>query len=1376
MKKIVLNRATLIFIATFFFILMAATFFIQSEWFASQLEKKFSSLLPNDIGVNIQFEHIQVKFFPPGVSFLNPKVNIQKKNKINLPIEGNVESKEIAIVFYPFQAMTGKVKIQKVEVKDGNANFFIHKDVENKKKQNRLSMRWEDIFSVFIDSVQLTNVRLNGKFFTDKQTASFEADRLLLELHQDEAEKNILISGLIRNFQHQFNTSNQYPSSINEIETDIQIGKSKVKLERFKLRYEDVVIGLIGEAQGAVLEEGALHFKGKIDSSGPLSQVFTLLNKNENASGVMKFTGDIDCDLKNLKNKLHLNGVSELFNFKIKQWAFEKGKIEGAYDLNVNQNLQKIKINKFELESPLVSRVGGFQAGSGGRIEISPLEFDLNKLESNVDLEIPVHLKLTDAHLHWLAASAIADVYALDFRVNGPVNLVYRKSAKTKKWVLDSDIDFTLKNFQFDNQRWNKSRPVSRIVHTDELLLQGRVWVDENAIHPEELKLKVGETYFNVNGKVDFKTGYQLNAKGNLNFNDLTVLAENKVQGTGALQVNVYGPSDKVKIDFISDLENTVYLNLNLGHLKGLIRWDDEIAALIFKDIHLKQGATEYYGDGNIDFSKDGIIDLKFKIPETGAVGYVQDIHTIFNHLLKDLWWFPHSLKGAVESQIHVHGGLTLDSLQVHSNLSGRRLSFLGEKIQSVKMKFAYDKGNYLIDDVLIQKGTGQIAGKIHYNSFKSHFDWDVSSERFDIQNIDYVTYGLLPLKGFFKGTSKGNGLFGSIASQTEVSWNETSYRGQAYPRSQLTATSANGLLDVKSEVFGKQLKLDFSYDSKKSKTNHLNIQTNQFDASLLGMLLNPKLASDGNYKFLVTGNSHYQFKTNQFDLGTGFFDVDYFTLQKTGFEMSLKNKIHLEAKNGNIHRENFSVKGSSGDVSGYIFVQDSKLDGKVEGIVESTFAEFLTPVIARVSGKVSLEYFLNGTLRAPVMYGKSQLNSLQLKLQSMEQSFENITGTVNLKKNILSLQNINTDLAGGRVNLGGTIELFVDRYPEMKLLSNLFDTKLIIYPFQYLKTRGRLTVTGSELPYLVAGEVHIDSGLSREPMLNQAKGQKRTISKFFPTSSSIDGFEKPLFVLKIKARADRNVLIKNELLDVEAKGDLMVLNTINAPRLLGAAEVVQGKLLFKDNEFAIQSAKVEFENPNTLEAKFNLTSNTEVNQTKIRLYAAGTSSQWKVELSSNPPLSEDKILSLLALGFNSEDVNKLQAKDRGVLQQGEAASVLLYSLDFNKEVKDKTGFQIQLQEAIDQQSGTSIFRPQATSDTTAAPKIILKRSVGKKVDLSVGSTVGVGTSTQREVNAEVKVTPGMSVIGVWNSFEGVNAQDERTSYGVDLKLEKRFK
>jgi translocation and assembly module TamB len=208
----------------------------------------------------------------------------------------------------------------------------------------------------------------------------------------------------------------------------------------------------------------------------------------------------------------------------------------------------------------------------------------------------------------------------------------------------------------------------------------------------------------------------------------------------------------------------------------------------------------------------------------------------------------------------------------------------------------------------------------------------------------------------------------------------------------------------------------------------------------------------------------------------------------------------------------------------------------------------------------------------------------------------------------------------------------------------------------------------------------------------------------------------------------------------------------------------------------------VTFDNPTVINPRFDVGANTEVSGTKIQLYASGTGDRYKIELSSNPVMPESEILSLLALGRTNEESQKLRAGNVSGIQQSEAASLILHSMDFNRDVKEKTGFQIGLGEVTDTTSGSSIFRPQSDTENAAAPKIVLKRKIGKRIDVSVGTTVGAGATSQKEVNADLYLSPSVSVRGVWNYLEGAATQDAgasqqgRTSYGLDLKLQKRFK
>ncbi|CAM6054212.1 unnamed protein product [Sphagnum tenellum] len=198
--------------------------------------------------------------------------------------------------------------------------------------------------------------------------------------------------------------------------------------------------------------------------------------------------------------------------------------------------------------------------------------------------------------------------------------------------------------------------------------------------------------------------------------------------------------------------------------------------------------------------------------------------------------------------------------------------------------------------------------------------------------------------------------------------------------------------------------------------------------------------------------------------------------------------------------------------------------------------------------------------------------------------------------------------------------------------------------------------------------------------------------------------------------------MVQNDLFrDTEVKGSLRLVNTLESPGILGSAEVLQGKLFFKDHVFQITNASAKFDNPNAFNPSFDLNANTEINGTKIQMFTTGRPDNIKIELTSTPPMSEQEIFTLLAVGLTTNDAKKLSASDLNIVQTGEAASLVLHSLDFNRDIEDKTGFQIVLDESVNPQQGVSSFKPQGQSDTAAAPRIKLRKQLSDRLSLSAG-------------------------------------------------------
>lgn len=199
----------------------------------------------------------------------------------------------------------------------------------------------------------------------------------------------------------------------------------------------------------------------------------------------------------------------------------------------------------------------------------------------------------------------------------------------------------------------------------------------------------------------------------------------------------------------------------------------------------------------------------------------------------------------------------------------------------------------------------------------------------------------------------------------------------------------------------------------------------------------------------------------------------------------------------------------------------------------------------------------------------------------------------------------------------------------------------------------------------------------------------------------------------------------------------------------------------------------------------FDVNAITDVNGVKIQMFASGRLTNIKFEFTSHPAMPENEILSLLAIGLSSMDTKKLSAVDQSTVQQNEAASLVLHSLDFNRDLEDKTGFQVQLDEGINTRQGVSAFQPQSQGNSIMSPQITIRRKlVGDRLSLSAGKTVGVGSNQMTQMVLDYTVNQHISVMGVYNNYTtggstGTldNLQNpNNNSLGMDIKLQKRFK
>lgn len=1373
-----IKRPLLIFFVVVGVLIAGAIYFIQSPFFARALKSAASRYVPDDFGIEGDFSELSIRLFPPQIAAEDVRIRVAEHNIAGLPEGSTVTAKKINFKFRPFQLFTRSIRVHEVSIEEGEIALELDPELWGKQK-NRDGLHWDELLKIRAESIALKNTVARIALKKPRSTYAFHAGELRLSQWEGKGGLGYEVRADLDSIQvdHPGVASAVGALPPLALRAHLQMNAIAAQIKTLEVSSEGASARISGKVSGNVLGLKSFPFDGDVEARAEIAKLAAtfpkLLPKGLKPEGEASFAGTVRASLEKPLDTLRVEGTAKGALIRLMGWEIDQLSATGGFVSSAAGG--EISVAKASVSAEPRARASG-KPGSGGKVDVGA--FKVRVGPGGIAERVTVPLALERVHLHWAAAPEVRKIFPLHFVASGPISAELVPGGSEKGGMLVRGlVDLKVEDFVLDNQGMGESVALTRILRMPAIKVTGPVAVDAGAFYANGAVVGIGSTKLVANGRVDFEAGFDLAANGVIDLKDVGTLVEKEIRGTGSVAARVHGPFTRVVADIFPELKDASYLDLALGDLKGQITIDEAPSLVLFEGITAKRGGTEYQGRGQIDIG-EGTISLDTSIKQ----GNVLDVSTIFASLTQKLWWYPRTLVGGLEGDVAIRGGLGLDQLEVSGKFKGENWDYLGERFSSVSFGGGYDKGRFFVEGLKATKAEGSLQGRLSFDthgdpasSRPGYFDWDLKGSKLTLSDIDLIARLDVPIRGKLSLQSAGKGTFGEIQSRTQIGLGSTAVRGSALPPSQLVFESAEGITRIEGTALGGQGAIEGSYDFEAGGRSHIKARLDGLDFSPAILLVNPKLIQDQNVTGLISGAVDLSFRSGELERASGTMSISEYVLSKSGSRFRLRESVSVRVNDGSFDLPSLALAGKSGEARLSLRSRQGNLSGNISGALDLSIIEFLVGAVAQAGGAADLDLGVGGSVKSPTLFGRAAVQGGNLRVGALESPFENISGTLLLREGVVTAQGIEADLATGRVSASGTVKVFTDRLPTVNLTANLGGNRIKVYPFQYAKVRGRVNVHGETRPYVIDGLVNVESALSRESFARQKGGVLKT-ARYMPNESSAQQGGSSWFRLNLKARGDGNLFMKNELMDAEGSVDVTLINTIEVPRVLGTAQIIQGKLLFKDRVFTIQSGDVVFDNPTTIAPRYNVTSVAEVNETKIQMYVSGVGEKMKIELTSEPAMAESEILSLLAIGLTQEEMKRLKASDQTLIEQGQAANLLLQSLDFNRDVQEKTGVRIDLEEAITRDQGTSVFRPQSQSESTAAPKLVIKRKILPKTELSVGATVGVGTNTQQEVSAEYQLNPNVSVQGVWNLLDNESTGEKPQSFGVDLKFQKRFK
>lgn len=430
----------------------------------------------------------------------------------------------------------------------------------------------------------------------------------------------------------------------------------------------------------------------------------------------------------------------------------------------------------------------------------------------------------------------------------------------------------------------------------------------------------------------------------------------------------------------------------------------------------------------------------------------------------------------------------------------------------------------------------------------------------------------------------------------------------------------------------------------------------------------------------------------------------------------------------------------------------EAKLGEHIDFHSEGTTAlgplRFALRELDTVKGSGSFVVSVSGDWNTPKISGGIEMQNATFGVTGIPHRITDLSGYAFFDEDKIVLKNAVGKLAGGKVTASGSANLRGYDLDRFFLEAHLSGATFASPQSLLVNLDGDLTYQGTPAKQHITGDVRIRRASYTE-RIDLLSLLLKTKPREVP-NRELTAVERALLNIKLSGEnlsVDNNVARATLLIDTYIRG------TVAQPVLLGRVETTQGVAFFRGNEFRIQRAHLDFADQSKNRPFISVLASSRVSNYQVRLNLDGYLDQFSLALSSDPPLSENDIFSLLAFGQTGQG-----GKDSsGTIGAGGASSFLAGQLQstFEERLKTVTGIdRIVVEPVVSRTSGTVTPRVSAQ-----------KRLLDDK--LIVTYSAGAGTGEEQVWKLEYLLGKNTSLVG---------QRDEKGGIGGDIKFRFEFR
>jgi autotransporter translocation and assembly factor TamB len=331
-------------------------------------------------------------------------------------------------------------------------------------------------------------------------------------------------------------------------------------------------------------------------------------------------------------------------------------------------------------------------------------------------------------------------------------------------------------------------------------------------------------------------------------------------------------------------------------------------------------------------------------------------------------------------------------------------------------------------------------------------------------------------------------------------------------------------------------------------------------------------------------------------------------------------------------------------------------------------FVRQFVPELEQLDGELGLDVDVSGTVGHPVFSGAGDMTVNVARFTNATiPAMRGFNARISFRDNVLTLDRFGGDIAGGPFTMGGRVTFIKLTEPTIDLQFRAQSALLARNDTLTVRADANINVAGPFAAATVSGNVALtDSRLLKNIDLIPIGLPGRPAPQ--PPAERAEFFSLPAppfrdWKFDVAIKTKNPVLIRGNLATGEATTDLKLTGTGVRPGLQGVVQMEDVEATLPFSRLDVNRGTLTFSPNDPMNPTIDLHGTSVIRDYTVRVYVYGTLLSPQAIFTSEPPLAQEEIISLIATGATRRELST------GNVLAGRAAMLLVQQL-YRKIVK----------------------------------------------------------------------------------------------------------